>query len=74
MLILGLSHKNEKHIRDIEEGCEGNKGVQSMNLGFNRGFLLGQERNHEICGSTEMEVLSQNKGTRVRRRWRFERD
>ncbi|MCH86902.1 hypothetical protein A2U01_0007763, partial [Trifolium medium] len=35
-----------------------------MNSGFNSRFLLGRERNHEIWGSTEMEVLSRNKGTR----------
>lgn len=43
MLILGLSRKNPKHTWDIEEGCEGNIGVQSKNLGFNSGFLSGEK-------------------------------
>jgi hypothetical protein len=74
MLIFGLSRKNLKHIQDIEEGRGGNRGVQSMKLGFKSGFLLGRERNQQIWGSTEMEELNRNKGTRARRRWRCERE
>ncbi|GAU33042.1 hypothetical protein TSUD_151960 [Trifolium subterraneum] len=40
MLILGLSHKNLKHIRDIKKGLR-ERGVGSVNLGFNSEVLAG---------------------------------